>query len=508
MKYYESLSIAFTLEEFISFVNKVLDLETTIVTNHLNQISFKPMINQVNHIFIVNKCDSILKKYYSDANKDSQGLFVTKYELMNKIYSLAHPIGLEDKITSSFSSYIFQISNKIFEKYSSNCIDLFAYLYSLKQNIDSFVRIAFVNNEKIKTVGKDSLTKAINLKPNYIAELLSRYIDLILKSNTEDKAQFEKQIEEFMIIFKLLEAKDAFEKYYIQKLLYRCLYSQSIKKERELLIIDYFQKECGSNFVNKSEEILNDMIISDTLTKEYNSIMKESNLYSFYIFSNYSWPFNTMLTGFVNNDIAEIESIFSDYYKQKNQGRILNWVLPFSQCELCFKLDNIQYLIKANGFHASILLKYTKLNKSHKIGELVKSTKIERNDLLSYLKAIIDIGILTYNSNNDSYDYNEHFTSNNEEIILTNLNTNEAAKNELDKIEVKTFEDRKPVIDCYVIKIVKAKKQIKFNDLIIEVHNSLKFPCERQMIISRITYLLKADLIVKDERNEGMIKYC
>lgn len=531
VKFYQPLANdvfkIYSLDEYIDFVSFILDLERMIVLNHLNQSSLKQITTQVNHIFLVDKSEDILNSFYwgeignRNANANAQRLLVSKYDLMNKIRLLAQPIGLEDKLNQAFSQYIIKVSDKIYESYGNNCFELFSHFSSLKKNIDSFTQIGFGNNEKVKTTGKDSLSKAFNIKPNYIAELLSRYIDLILISSPlpssgkeeeskdeENEDKVKKQIEDFMNLFKLLEAKDSFEKYYIQKLLYRCLYHSSTKRERELLMIDQFKKECGANFVSKSEEILNDFSVSNELTNEYSDIINlEPNPYRFYILSYYSWPFTNILNGFVNKDIEEMESVFSDFYKQKNQGRILNWVLPFCHCELCFKLNNNLYSIKGNGVHASVLLKYTLKTKRLTISELVKSTKIEGNSLLSCLKPIVDIGLLVYNSDEDSYAFNDKFASSNPEIRLIGMKKSEASMIEMDITEEKTFEERKPVIDCYIIKILKAKKQMKIDDLINSVHHSLIFPCERQMIKARIDYLLKADMIFKDEINEGIIKY-
>lgn len=495
------------LEGYVSFVQLVFDLENKIVLHHLNELSLKALINNLNQILLQDKSNEIFDRYYQIEANSNENILIEKYDLMKSIYSLFKSIKYEDDIKKRFSDYISHCSNKIYEVYSKDFINFFSNLLKFKNNIDSIIRLSFSNDEKLKTLGKDSLAKTINLKPNFIADSFSRYIDYIITSQiTTEEAK--RAIDDFMLVFKLLDAKDSFENYFISKLSFRCLYNMKHNREWEIYLIEQFKKECGSVFVTKSEEILNDISSSRLFSNQYlNDSYDTSNVFNYYVLSTYSWPVSNIITGNVNEIISKKEKLFSNYYIQKNQGKALTWHLPYCNCELGFKIGSNDYIIRTNGVHASILMKYSKSSLVFKTSDLVKKTKIDRNDLLPCLKAITSSGVLVYDRESDSFTFNNNFRSNQAVICLINTNKEETSVNEIEKIEERTMEDRKPVIDAYIIKLLKPKKQMNLDELVIAVSNSIKFFCDSQLIHSRINHLINNRYIVKDDTDDQLIKY-
>ena len=60
----------------------------------------------------------------------------------------------------------------------------------------------------------------------------------------------------------------------------------------------------------------------------------------------------------------------------------------------------------------------------------------------------------------------------------TGVNYNLKKAEEIREVEERNTEDRKYVIDAYIMKILKHKKSLKQSDLIQGVIDSVKFPCE------------------------------
>ena len=503
----------FSLEEYLQFVDLVFKAENIIIIQHLNEISLKNTIMNLNMILIKYKKDEIFKKYYQTPSTNTTlNILNTNYELLQKIFLLFKNIKIEDEIKKQFTEYIKNCSIKIYEQYNKDYLKLFESFILFKNNVDSIISISFLNDEKFKSLGKDYLGKAINYKPNYIADYFSRYIDNLLttEARTHTPAEINAKIDEFMTLFKLIEAKDAFENFFIKKLANRCLYNLTVLKECQTYLIEQLKNECGTFFVTKSEEMIADISNSIELSKTFNE--KNSDAAStiemnYYVLSNYSWPIDKMIPGFINSYIETHEKSFIDFYRSKNGGKSLTWHLPYSNCEIVFKGKAKSYTIQANGVHAAILLCFTRSKMSNTSKEIAAKTQLDREVVLSFINDIVKKGILIYKKDTQTYEYNTDYEGNEDTIVLINLNKEETTIKEKEEVEERTIEDRKYVIEAYVMKLLKPKKQMKIDELIDGVVNAVKFPCEREFVLSRIKQLIDNRFISEDENDKQLLKY-
>ena len=103
-------------------------------------------------------------------------------------------------------------------------------------------------------------------------EMVIQALDNLLttEARTHTAAEINAKIDEFMTLFKLIEAKDAFENFFIKKLANRCLYNLTVLKECQTYLIEQLKHECGTFFVTKSEEMIADIANSIELSKTFN----------------------------------------------------------------------------------------------------------------------------------------------------------------------------------------------------------------------------------------------
>lgn len=502
----------FPLDEYLQFVELVFKIENIIIIQNLSEVSLKTTITNLNQILLKMQKNEIFKKYYnSSSNSDS--IFNNNYEILQKIFLLFKNIKIEDEIKKQFTQYINDCSVKIYNKYNKDYLQLYNHLLLFKSNIDAIVSNSFLNDEKFKSLGKESLGKAINLKPNFIADNFSRYIDNLLTTVSKDSTieEINSKIDEFMTLFKLIEAKDAFENFFIKKLANRCLYDLTIYKECQTYLIEQLKNECGTFFVTKSEEMIADIQNSAELTNNYKSTsMKTNNIeMNFYVLSNYSWPVDKMISGFVNKTIEQSEQNFADFYKRKNGGKSLTWHLPYSNCEISFKGKNgtKDYTIRARGTHAAILLCFKTYRLQNTSKEIAQKTAMEKDVVINYISEIVKKGILLYDKDNKWYTFNQEFDSNEDVITLIDLNREETTIQEKEEVEERTIEDRKYVIEAYIMKLLKPKKQMMIEELIEGVVKAVKFPCDKDFVLSRIKQLINNRFISEDEENKNLLKY-
>ncbi len=198
--FYNELSFKFvnsmSIVDYITFVEKSIEGESFLISNYLYDYSLKKLISLVERKTIIENKDKILKKSF-----DSDDLFNTNWiNFLKRVFVLFKKIKLDEEMKKCWLQYISFMSNKIFTIYSKNSRSLFSSLIELKKNIDLTLQEAFLGEEKFKSVSKEGFAKSINLKPNFIADHFSKYIDLMFKESDKEEKTIEENINNFMVI--------------------------------------------------------------------------------------------------------------------------------------------------------------------------------------------------------------------------------------------------------------------------------------------------------------------
>jgi len=408
------------IEDYIKFVEISFDNESYLINTFLNDYSHKKLINELEMNLINIKRQQILEKVFSfntitqntntlkrdkgiliniktetknqnitSTNISCEELFlrINHIEFLKKLYILFHKIKIDEDLKSNWVKYINTLCNKIYSQYSSNYLLFFQNIFELKKNIDLTVKESYHNDDKMKSAGRDGFVQSINLKPNFIADYFARYVDHILTESGRDKQFIFDKIDEFMLIFRHLDAKDMFEGFFIKRLSYRLLYTLSNYKEGEAYLIEKLKSECGSVFVTKAEEMILDVENSIESTLNYHGNRVNHIECNFYVLSSNSWPLNSKIhEGFISNKICEMQKNYSDFYNEKNARKVLKWHLPYCTAELIYKQKNIT--LEVNGVQCAILYLFN--NKSN----FSNANNNNNNDGCISLKKILETTFL------------------------------------------------------------------------------------------------------------------
>ena len=505
------------ISKYINYVEEILAFENYLIVNHLNEISLKPIINKLNVILLSNNKKIIFEKYNSNNinnNNDMKLVLNENYPLMKKIYILFKNIKLEDEIKKKFSEYIITTCKSIYAKFSKDYKLFYQNIASLKKNIDKYIAESFLGEEKFKSVSKESLTKGLNQKPSLVCDIFSNYIDNILRYDTEKKPlnEIKNIIYEYMILFKYIGNKDLFENFFIKKLCIRCLFNLNKSEEAQNYLIEQLKEECGPYFVSKSQEMISDVKASQEMSQLFNEKEKtDINIpINYFVLSNYTWPIDTLISGEINNfDLKLTQKKFLEFYRKKNSGKSLFWHLPycFGEIEMSLNDPNNNIKIVGNGIHIAILKCFTKNNISLSLKDIMKITKLEKDVINKHIKKIVNKNLLKYE--NDVYVVNFFVNKeeNIKEIMLIDYDEKEDDKT-IEENEEKSIEERKFVIDAYIMKILKQKKVMKKSELISTVDEKMPFDEKEEIINKRIEQLINNRYISKDEEDRSLIKYC
>ena len=534
-EYYAKMTEEFinnnSIEKYINYVEEILDFENYLIVTHLNEISLKPIINKLNIILLSNKKKTIFEKYYDSNTNANENIISTtntnnetkvplneNYSLMKKIYILFKNIKLEEEIKKKFNEYIISTCKLIYAKYSKDYNLFYENIYLLKKNIDKYIAESFLGEEKFKSVSKESLTKGLNQKPSLVCDIFSNYIDKILRFDAEKKPlnEIKNIIYEYMILFKYIGNKDLFQNFFIKKLCIRCLFNLNKSEEAQNYLIEQLKKECGPYFVSKSQEMISDVKASQEMSQLFNEKKgkdKEEDInipINYFVLSNYTWPIDKLVSGEICNfDIGKSQKKFFEFYHKKNSGKSLFWHLPFCFGEIEMDLNDSKNTIKiiGNGVHIAILKCFNKSQISLSLKDIMRKTKLEKDVINKYIKKIVSKNILKYE--NDVYVVNFFVNKeeNSNEIMLIDYDEQEDEKG-IEENEEKSIEERKFVIDAYIMKILKQKKVMKKSELITTVNEKMPFDEKEEIINKRIDQLINNRYITKDEEDPSIIKYC
>ena len=112
-------------------------------------------------------------------------------------------------------------------------------------------------------VNSNSVTKQVQ-SSSKSPELLARYCDTLLKKSAKnpEESELEDILNSVMVIFKYVEDKDVFQKFYSKMLARRLVQQNSASDDAEASVISKLREMCGYEYTNKLQRMFVDMNVS------------------------------------------------------------------------------------------------------------------------------------------------------------------------------------------------------------------------------------------------------
>jgi cullin-4 len=145
----------------------------------------------------------------------------------------------------------------------------------------------------------EGFSNFLNIEPNIVAEFLAKFLDFHMKKSGGQAGISDenliKIIDEVLILFRIVEAKDIFEEFYQRGLCRRLLLKKSASYDSEKMMVLKLKTECGDQFITKVEGMLKDLTSSDNFMKEYIAVkggkMCTQNIeVDFHVLGSNCWP--------------------------------------------------------------------------------------------------------------------------------------------------------------------------------------------------------------------------
>ncbi|KAI1712967.1 cullin family domain-containing protein [Ditylenchus destructor] len=421
-------------------------------------------------------------------------------------------------------------------------------LLDLKLQFDRYLSEAFKDDKEFKQKIQGDFEYFLNLNSRS-PEYLSLYIDDKLKKGLKsmNEGEAENVLDKAMILFKYLQEKDVFERYYKQHLAKRLLLGKSISDDAEKSMISKLKTECGCQFTSKLEGMFRDMELSNSVMNEYRESNVERNDVdlSVRVLTKVYWP--TSQVPMCNlPPAAEVAfQQFEKFYLSKHNGRkvALNPCLGNADIKAVFygrqsnddlisQQENDQpgpssvvvrqrdehKILTVSTYQMVLLMRFNQMPRIT-FEQLMKDTQIPEKELKRQLQSIamgkqsqrilIRKGTGKEIEKSDEFSVNDGFTSKLTRIKIQLVSGRGETEPERKETRSKVDDDRKHEIEAAIVRVMKARKHLVHNDLVTEVTNQLKarFMPDPTLIKKRIESLIEREYLERDKVNLKVYNY-
>ena len=208
-------------------------------------------------------------------------------------------------------------------------------------------------------------------------ELLAKFTDTLLKKSAKsaEEADLENMLVQIMTVFKYIEDKDVFQKFYSRMLAKRLVHTSSASDDAETSMISKLKEACGFEYTNKLQRMFQDIQISKDLNSNFKDwqtqVLDDEDLRkavdpSYHILGTGFWPLTPPNTNFIPpQEIVKTYERFQKFYFDKHSGRKLTWLWQLCKGEMkanYVKNTKVPYTFQVSTYQMAILLLFNDSN--------------------------------------------------------------------------------------------------------------------------------------------------
>eukprot|EP00095_Tigriopus_kingsejongensis_P010955 maker-scaffold129_size324999-snap-gene-1.22 protein:Tk10955 transcript:maker-scaffold129_size324999-snap-gene-1.22-mRNA-1 annotation:"Cullin-2" len=334
-----------------------------------------------------------------------------------------------------------------------------------------------------------AMTAIINHRPPKTAskspELLAKYCDSLLKKSQKgiSENEIDEKLNKSITVFKYLDDKDVFQKFYSRNLGKRLIHQQSHSMDLEEAMINRLKQACGYEFTNKFHRMFTDISVAEDLNTKFTDHLNANSIsvginYFVRVLQQGAWPMSH--TGVMSLNIPqELErtvQAYEKFYAKQFNGRKLTWLHHLSNGDVKLGYLAKSYIVNMTTFQMALLLLFEKSD-TLSYSELQETTNIQADVFPRHVQSLLDSKLLVCNTEelgtSSTISLNMKYTNKRTKFRIAGTIQRETPQ-EVEQTHQAVDEDRKMYLQAAIVRIMKSRKVLKHTLLIQEVISQSK----------------------------------
>lgn len=449
-----------------------------------------------------------------------------KYEDLGRMYALFRrvPDGLST-IRDVMTSYLRETGKQLVVDPESlkDPVEFVQRLLNEKDKHDKIISVAFGNDKTFQNALNSSFEYFINLN-NRSPEFISLYVDDKLRKGLKGATEEDVEVilDKVMMLFRYLQEKDVFEKYYKQHLAKRLLSGKTVSDDAERSMIVKLKTECGYQFTSKLEGMFTDMKTSqDTMLDFYAKKSEELGdgpTLDVHILTTGSWPTQPSPPCNLPTEILTVCEKFRAYYLGTHSGRRLTWQTNMGTADIKATFGKGQkHELNVSTYQMCVLMLFNNAD-GLTYKDIERDTEIPASDLKRCLQSLACVkgkNVLRKEpmskdiSEDDTFYFNDKFTSKLVKVKIGTVVAQKESEPEKQETRQRVEEDRKPQIEAAIVRIMKSRRVLDHNSIVAEVTKQLqaRFLPNPVVIKKRIESLIEREFLERDKVDRKLYRY-
>ncbi|XP_038877979.1 cullin-1-like [Benincasa hispida] len=505
------------------------------VSHYLHSSSEPKLLEKVQHELLSAYCTQLLEKEHSGCHALLRDDKVEDLSRMFRLFSKI-PRGLEP-VSNTFKQHVAAqgtalvkqaedaASNKKAEK--KDVVGLQEQVFvkkvmELHDKYSAYVDSCFQNHTLFHKALKEAFEVFCNkgVAGSSSAELLSTFCDNILKKGGSEKLSdeaIEETLEKIVKLLAYISDKDLFGEFYRKKLARRLLFDKSANDDHERSILTKLKQQCGGQFTSKMEGMVKDLAMArenQASFEEYLSNNPQAHLdidLTVTVLTTGYWPSYKSFDLNLPAEMVKCVETFKEFYQIKENHKKLTWIYSLGICNLSgtFEPKTIELIVTT--YQASVLLLFNSFDQLS-YSEIKTQLNLSDEDIVRLLHSLSCAKYKILNkepstktiSPTDSFTFNSMFTDKMRRIKIPLPPVDEKKKviKDVDK-------DRRYAIDASIVRIMKSRKVLSHQQLVLECVEQLSrmFKPDFKIIKKRIEDLIARDYLERDSDNLSLFRY-
>ncbi|KAH7292948.1 hypothetical protein KP509_28G004800 [Ceratopteris richardii] len=385
-----------------------------------------------------------------------------------------------------------------------------------------YVSECFVHNSLFHKALKEAFEVFCNkgVAGNSNAELLATFCDNLLKKGGSEKLSdeaIEDTLEKVVKLLAYISDKDLFAEFYRKRLARRLLFDKSANDDHERSILTKLKQQCGGQFTSKMEGMVTDLTLARENQSAFVNYLAENPQshpgidLTVTVLTTGFWPSYKSSDLALPAEMVKCVETFKEFYQTKTKHRKLTWIYSLGTCNVFGKFEPKSIELVVSTYQAAVLLLFNTADRLS-YSEIKSELNLTDEDIARLLHSLscAKYKILNKDPNTktvsptDVFEFNAKFTDKMRRIKVP-LPPMDEKKKVIEDVD----KDRRYAIDASIVRIMKSRKVLAHQQLVLECVQQLgrMFQPDFKIIKKRIEDLIVREYLERDKENPNVFRY-